>query len=308
MAVFTPLVRAQLEAFVQPYGLGQLLDFQAIAAGTENSNFFVSLEGGEFVLTLIERGQSSELPFFIALLERLHQQGFAVPYGVPTTDGLAMRQLAGKPALLQPRLAGQHVQQAEAAHCRAVGQWLARLHLATATQPLLRPSDRGLPWMLEQGPSLARHLDPAAAELLRATLAEIPILQAALGTLPQANLHGDLFHDNVLFDGTRVSGVIDFYNACSGSQLYDLAIAVNDWCSQPDGQLDEVRQQALLDAYAELRPLCAAELEQWPRMLRIACLRFWLSRLLAADDQPKLSGQAKDPWQYQQMLACRWQG
>ena len=308
MAVFTPLTRAQLEVFVQPYGLGPLLDYQPISEGSENSNFFVSLEQGEFVLTLIERGQSHELPFFIELLEHLHHQGFAVPYAVPTMDGQALRQLAGKPALLQPRLAGQHVRHAEAVHCRAVGQWLARLHLATAAQPLQRPSDRGLPWMLEQGPRLAERLDPVAAKLLRATLAEIPCLQAALATLPQANLHGDLFHDNVLFDGSRLSGVIDFYNACSGSQLYDLAITVNDWCSQPDGQLDASRQQALLNAYSELRPWCAAEFKQWPRMLRIACLRFWLSRLLAVDGQPGLSGQPKDPWQYQQMLACRWQG
>ena len=307
MAVFTPLTRAQLEAFVQPYELGPLLDYQPISEGSENSNFFVSLEQGEFVLTLIERGQASELPFFIQLLERLHQQDFAVPYAVPTADGQTLRQLANKPALLQPRLTGQHVQQATPQHCRAVGAWLARLHLATTAQPLPRRSDRGLAWMLSQGGQLIGQLDNGAATLLRNSLNEIPALQAALPHLQNANLHGDLFRDNVLFDGEQLSGVIDFYNACSGPMLYDLAIAVNDWCSLDDGQLEVERCAALLAGYAQLRPFSGAEAELWPLMLRIACLRFWLSRLLANADRRDHSSQPKDPQQYQQLLACRWQ-
>ncbi|MDO8698071.1 MAG: homoserine kinase [Pseudomonas sp.] len=307
MAVFTPLTRAQLEDFVQPYGLGPLLDYQPISEGSENSNFFVSLEQGEFVLTLIERGQASELPFFIQLLERLHKQDFAVPYAVPTADGQALRQLAGKPALLQPRLAGRHVQQPTPQHCRAVGAWLARLHLATTAQPLSRQTDRGLTWMLAQGGQLIGQLGNGAATLLRNSLNEIPALHAALPHLPSANLHGDLFRDNVLFDDEQLSGVIDFYNACSGPMLYDLAIAVNDWCSLDDGQLDTERCTALLAAYAQLRPFSGAEAELWPLLLRIACLRFWLSRLLASADYRGHSGQPKDPQQYQQMLACRWQ-
>jgi homoserine kinase type II len=307
MAVFTPLAREQLEAFVQPYGLGELLDYQAIAEGSENSNFFLSLTGGEFVLTLIERGHASELPFFIELLERLHQQDFAVPYAVPTADGQALRQLAGKPALLQPRLHGRHVQQPKPQHCRAVGAWLAHLHLTTQPQPLPRQTDRGLAWMLAQGAQQAAQLDPDAAALLRASLAEIPALQAALPQLPSANLHGDLFRDNVLFEGEQLSGVIDFYNACSGPMLYDLAIAVNDWCSTDAGELDPERCAALLAGYAQLRPFSAVEAELWPLMLRVACLRFWLSRLLATADYRGHSGQPKDPQQYQQMLACRWQ-
>jgi homoserine kinase type II len=307
MAVFTPLSRAQLDTFVQPYGLGALLDYQPIAEGSENSNFFVSLAQGEFVLTLIERGHASELPFFIELLQRLHQQGFAVPYAVPTLAGQTLRQLADKPALLQPRLHGRHVQQATPVHCRAVGAWLARLHLATTSQPLPRQSDRGLAWMLEQGAQQATQLDPVAAALLRASLTEIPTLQAALPQLPTANLHGDLFRDNVLFEGQHLSGVIDFYNACSGPMLYDLAIAVNDWCSGDDGQLEPQRCAALLSGYAQLRPFSPCESELWPLMLRIACLRFWLSRLLACAEQRDHNNPAKDPQQYQQMLACRWQ-
>lgn len=305
MSVFTLLERTELEAFVAPYGLGRLLDFQGIAAGTENSNFFVSLEAGEYVLTLVERGQRDDLPFVVELLQRLHAAGLAVPYALPTDSGACLRELAGKPALLQPRLSGKHLQQPNAHHCAEVGSWLARMHLSTQAQPLERRSDRGLDWMLSEGPLQALQLDGEALELLRASLAEVAQAQAAVLALPRANLHADLFRDNVLFDGPHLSGVIDFYNACCGPMLYDVAITLNDWCSTASGALDLSRARALLGAYASLRPFHPAEAELWPCMLRIACLRFWLSRLIAAR-QPAAAGvQVKDPEEFRQCLLQR---
>ncbi|MCR4507711.1 homoserine kinase [Pseudomonas sp. 32.2.56] len=307
MSVFTPLERHELEVFLAPYGLGRLRDFQGIAAGSENSNFFVSLEQGEFVLTLIERGPSADLPFFIELLDVLHNAGLPVPYALRTTSGEALRSLAEKPALLQPRLAGKHVHEANAHHCQEVGALLARIHLATRNQPLPRKSDRGLDWMLAEGPSLALKLPDAQFPLLRDALAEIHTLKPRILALPQANLHADLFRDNVLFDGNHLAGVIDFYNACSGPMLYDLAIALNDWCSQADGSLDNKRAQALLGAYAGLRPFTAAEAELWPAMLRIACVRFWLSRLIAAESFAGQEVLIHDPAEFQRRLAQRQQ-
>ncbi|SDT16984.1 homoserine kinase [Pseudomonas oryzae] len=305
MSVFTPLERHELEAFLAPFGLGRLLEFQGIAAGTENSNFFVSLEKGEYVLTLIERGPRDDMGFFIALLDVLHDAGLPVPYAVRTTDGRAVGELAGLPALLQPRLAGHHVSQPNPHQCQAVGELLARLHLATREQMLERPSDRGFDWMLAEGPLQALRLDDAACSLLKAALAEIAQLRPRLDLLPQANLHGDLFHDNVLFDGNYLSGVIDFYNACSGPMLYDLAIAANDWCSEPCGEFDGHRLNALLAGYAALRPFTAAEAELWPAMLRIACVRFWLSRLIAAEAFAGQDVLIKDPEEYRRLLAAR---
>src|SRR3990167_3240879 len=185
MSVFTLLERAELEAFIAPYGLGRLLDFQGIAAGTENSNFFVSLEAGEYVLTLVERGQRADLPFVVELLQRLHATGLPVPYGVATRSGECLRELADKPALLQPRLAGKHIEQPNAHHCAEVGSWLARMHLCTQAQPLERRSDRGLDWMLSEGSLQALQLDGEALELLRASLAEVTQAQAAVLALPR---------------------------------------------------------------------------------------------------------------------------
>jgi len=305
MSVFTPLERHELEAFLAPYALGRLLTFEGIAAGTENSNFFVSLEHGEYVLTLIERGPREDLGFFIALLDVLHAAGLPVPYAVRTRDGQALGELAGLPALLQPRLPGRHVAQPNAHHCQAVGELLARLHLATRAEMIERPSDRGLDWMLAEGPLQALRLDDDGRQLLKTALAEIVQLRPRLAHLPQANLHGDLFHDNVLFDGNRLSGVIDFYNACSGPMLYDLAIAANDWCVEPGGQFDPQHLHALLAGYAALRPFCAAEAELWPAMLRIACVRFWLSRLIAAEAFAGQDVLIKDPQEFRRLLQAR---
>ena len=305
MSVFTPLQREELEAFLAPYGLGRLRDFEGIAAGSENSNFFVSLERGEYVLTLIERGPSQDLPFFIELLDVLHRAGLPVPYALRTDRGDALRSLAEKPALLQPRLSGKHITAPNPHHCAEVGRLLARLHLATREQILERRSDRGLDWMQQEGPSLALSLHEDQLPLLRDGLAEIAELNPKILALPRANLHADLFRDNVLFDGNHLTGVIDFYNACSGPMLYDLAIAVNDWCSHPNGELDEERSQALLAAYSSLRRFTPAEAELWRPMLRVACVRFWLSRLIAAQRFAGQSVLIKDPDEFGRLLQVR---
>ncbi len=305
MSVFTPLQREELEAFLAPYGLGRLRDFEGIAAGSENSNFFVSLERGEYVLTLIERGPSQDLPFFIELLDVLHRAGLPVPYALRTDRGDALRSLAEKPALLQPRLPGKHVTAPNPHHCAEVGRLLARLHLATRDQILERRSDRGLDWMQQEGPSLALSLGEDQLPLLRDGLAEIAELKPKILALPRANLHADLFRDNVLFDGNHLTGVIDFYNACSGPMLYDLAIAVNDWCSHPGGELDDERSQALLGAYSALRRFTPAEADLWRPMLRVACVRFWLSRLIAAQRFAGQSVLIKNPDEFSRLLAAR---
>ncbi|WP_342650116.1 homoserine kinase [Pseudomonas sp. REB1044] len=305
MSVFTPVSRPELETFLAPYELGRLLDFQGIAAGTENSNFFVSLEKGEFVLTLIERGPAEDLPFFIDLLDVLHDADMPVPYAVRDRDGHGLRQLCGKPALLQPRLAGKHVKAPNNQHCAQVGELLAHIHLATRERIIERRTDRGLDWMLSAGAELLPGLDAEQSGLLRSALQEIEAHKAQILALPRANLHADLFRDNVMFEGTHLSGLIDFYNACSGPMLYDIAITLNDWCLDADGGIDLPHAQALLGAYAGLRPFTAAEAELWPVMLRVGCVRFWLSRLIAARDFAGMDVTIHDPREFEVRLAQR---
>ena len=181
MSVFTPLARPELETFLAPYGLGHLRDFQGIAAGSENTNYFISLEQGEFVLTLVERGPVQEMPFFIELLDTLHEADLPVPYALRTTEGAALRELAGKPALLQPRLPGKHISAPNTQHCVQIGELLGHLHLATRDKVLERKTDRGLDWMLSEGTTLISHLDAAPGLLLKAALEEIERLKPNCG-------------------------------------------------------------------------------------------------------------------------------
>ncbi len=307
MSVFTPLSRPELETFLAPYGLGRLRDFQGIAAGTENSNFFISLEQGEYVLTLVERGPVQDLPYFVELLDVLHEADLPVPYALRTTDGVALRELAGKPALLQPRLPGKHIKEPNSQHCVQMGELISHIHLATRDHVLERKTDRGLDWMLEEGERQIGQLGRDAAALLRSALEEIKTHKAKILALPRANLHADLFRDNAMFEGTHLTGVIDFYNACSGPMLYDLAISLNDWCSDAAGALDAPRARAMLGAYAGLRPFTAAEAELWPVMLRVACVRFWLSRLVAAQAFAGMDVLIHDPAEFEHRLALRQQ-
>ncbi|WP_300732488.1 homoserine kinase [Pseudomonas sp.] len=305
MSVFTPLTRPELDTFLAPYGLGRLLDFQGIAAGSENTNYFISLEKGEFVLTLVERGPVDEMPFFIDLLDVLHEADLPVPYALRTQDGVALRDLKGKPALLQPRLAGKHIRVANAQHCAQVGDLLGHLHLATRDKVLVRKTDRGLDWMLAEGPAQIAGLQPESADLLKHALDEITEHKSQILALPQANLHGDLFRDNAMFEGTHLTGLIDFYNACSGPMLYDVAIALNDWCADDEGTIDAPRARALLGAYAALRPFTASEAELWPTLLRVACVRFWLSRLIAAQAFAGQDVLIHDPGEFETRLKKR---
>ena len=307
MSVFTPLALPELEAFLAPYGLGALRDFQGIAAGSENTNFFISLEQGEFVLTLVERGPVQEMPFFIDLLDVLHDANLPVPYALRTTDGQALRELKGKPALLQPRLSGKHPAQPNTQHCVQIGEFMAHMHLATRSQTIERKTDRGLDWMLEEGSNFISHLDEARGALLTKAVEEIQRRKDGIMALPRANVHADLFRDNTLFEGTHLTGVIDFYNACSGPMLYDVAIAVNDWCSFEDGTIDAPRARAFLGAYAALRPFTAAEAELWSTMLRVGCVRFWLSRLIAAETFAGQDVLIHDPDEFRKRLEQRQQ-
>ena len=273
MSVFTPVSRAQLEQFLRGFELGQLIDYRGIDGGSENSNFFVTCEAGECVLTLVERGPVDELAFFVALLECLHQAALPIPYSITDRQGQAIGTLNDRPALLQPLLAGAHVQQPDAQHCAAVGDMLARLHQVSAGCGLTRQSDRGAEWMKREAAALRRYVSSDASVLLDDAIRALEQVESLRERLPQAVLHADLFRDNVMFEGHELTGVIDFYNAASGSTLYDVAICVNDWCLDDANQLDRARTDALLNAYAARRPFTEVEVECWPHMLRIAALR-----------------------------------
>ncbi len=304
MSVFTPVSATELSHFLEAYRLGALLGHQGIAAGVENTNFFVTTTQGEFVLTLFEQYEFHELDYFLQLTEYLADAG--IPTARPQHDkaGNRLLELNGRPAALVARLPGQTLTQPNAAQCSEIGAVLAKIHLAGRDFPLDRPPDRGHAWRLKTARHLLPELPPADAALLQTEITQqnaVPFQQ-----LPAGVIHADLFCDNALFEHGSLSGIIDWYYACNDSWLYDLAVVVNDWCCRENGTLDPQRLEACLSAYQQVRPLQSLEREHWGTLLRAAALRFWLSRLLAIL-YPKAGSMVlqKDPAEFRQKLQHR---
>ncbi|MDP3496208.1 MAG: homoserine kinase [Candidatus Nitrotoga sp.] len=277
MAVFTRVTEPELISWLENYSLGQLLELQGIASGIENTNYFVTTSNGRFVLTLFEKLATNELPYYLNLMSHLARHAIPCPSPVANRHNQFLSELNGKPACIVSRLSGKSLIHPEVSHCAAIGEMLGRLHNAARNFAETMPNSHDAIWRARATQQVTPFLSLQDLALLESEVAFHG--KHTLAALPQGVIHADLFRDNVLFDGTRIGGLIDFYFACSDSLLYDVAITVNDWCMGADSTLDEVRTQALLQAYHAVRPLQKEEQAAWPIALRAAALRFWLSRL-----------------------------
>jgi len=309
MAVFTDLTREEAAALLDQYRLGELVDLNGIASGIENSNFFLSTDRGEYVLTVFERLPAARLPFYLGLMQHLARRGLPVPEPHETLAGALHTQVRGKAVAIVTRLPGRSVEQPTAAHCRKVGEIVARMHLAATDFPIFQPNLRGIGWWKDASAALEPHLpDDLFHELLEEVIYQDGIARsAAHEALPAGPIHADLFRDNVLFVDDRIGGVIDFYFAGCGPWLFDLAVTLNDWCVDlVSGAIDPPRAGALLGAYHEVRPLREDEHLLWRAMLRAAALRFWISRLYDLHlPRPAMVLQPKDPAHFGRMLRLR---
>lgn len=305
MSVYTPLSTAELEHFLSRFALGSLQSFRGITAGIENSNFFVSTGAGEYVLTIFEHHTADEVQDFVRLARHLGQQGLRVPAPVADRQGEWLHQLKHKPAILCPRLPGEHIANPQPEHCAAIGSALAQLHIAAADLSPMRPDNRDYHWWLSTGPQLVSALNEQERGLLEDELAYQTAHRTDWLALPQGWIHGDLFHDNALFSDDGQVAILDLYNASAGALLYDLAVVANDWCCDVNGVWKDGCVEALLSGYQTVRPLTAAEQTGWNLVLRGAALRFWLSRLLTRRLQQQQAGELalqKDPAEFMQKL------
>ncbi len=277
MAVFTRVSEADIAAWLSNYSLGTLQELQGIPAGIENTNYFVTTSNGRFVLTLFEKLTADELPFFLNLMAHLARHGIPCPSPVADKNNRFLGKLNDKPACIVSRLSGKSVLQPNTAHCAAVGAMLGQLHSAGQSFSEQMVNPRGAAWRAEAAQKVKRFLTPQDAALLDSEV-ELHDLHP-LSEIPRGVIHADLFRDNVLMDVEHIGGLIDFYFACTGKLLYDVAITVNDWCVNAEGKLDAVHTRAMLNAYHAARPFTEKEAEAWPMALRVAALRFWISRL-----------------------------
>jgi homoserine kinase type II len=277
MSVYTRVEPHELEEFLRTYSLGELVEFSGISAGIENTNYFVTSTRGEYVLTLFETMSSNELLYFLELMAFLAEHGVPSAHPVADNQQQYLRTLNGKPAALVQRLSGANVLHPTAAQCRAVGAALGHMHTVGLEFSGRRVNERGPSWRQMTAQKLLPCLNAEDSALL--SLEMTFQAQLRMYELPRGVIHADLFRDNALFVGDTLTGIIDFYYACNDTLLYDLAITVNDWCSRPDGHLDNSNLHTLLSSYQQQRTFQAHEYAAWPAMLRAAALRFWLSRL-----------------------------
>ncbi len=281
MAVFTEVSSGEAKRFVARLAVGELVSIAPCAGGIENTNYFVDTTTGRFVLTLFERLTADELPFYLHLMKHLADGGMPVPGPQADATGQLLFEVAGKPAALVDRLPGEHHLAPDAADCASVGTMLAGLHLAAADYGRTQPNLRGLPWWTATVPDVLPHLSDDRAALMADELAWQQTLAAseAYAALPRGPIHGDLFRDNVMFTGNLLAGVFDFYFAGVDTWLFDLAVALNDWCIDLDtGRLVEQRADAMVRSYDSVRALESAEWRLLPALMRAAAFRFWLSR------------------------------
>jgi homoserine kinase type II len=306
VAVYTEVADEELSAFLATYDLGQLLSCKGIAEGVENTNYFLHTSAGAFILTLYEkRVKEADLPFFLGLMEHLAARGLTCPQPVRNGAGQTLGRLAGRPAVIVTFLEGLSVKRPAAHHCRAVGEALARLHLASEGFAMQRPnalSLGGWPPLFSAAQAEADRVAPGLGERTRLELDHLAEVWPA--DLPAGVIHADLFTDNVFFIGDELSGLIDFYFACTDAFAYDLSICLNAWCFESDGSFNMTKGRAMIAGYEAVRPLSQAEVTALPTLCRGSALRFMLTRLVDwLNVPPGALVKPKDPLEFDRKLA-----
>ncbi len=313
MAVYTEVSVSEAQSLFAQLGLGEVTHLKGCQGGIENTNYFVDCETNgashRYVLTLFERLTREQLPFYLYLMKHLASRGIPVPDPQADRSGDILFELQGKPTCVVNCLKGASELSPGPAHCATVGVMLARMHTAGKDYARAQPNLRSLPWWNETIPVVLPYLTPEQTQLIKTELAYQNHIasSAAYAALPKGPVHADLFRDNVMFEGTVLTGFFDFYFAGIDTFVFDIAVCLNDWCIDlVTGEPDTERQQAFLQAYQSARPLQAAERTLLPAMLRAAALRFWTSRLWDFHLPREASMlKAHDPTHFERVLRAR---
>ncbi|MCJ9427626.1 homoserine kinase [Kordiimonas marina] len=305
MAVYTHVDDTTLAAFLDRYDVGQAVSFKGIAEGVENSNYLLETTKGRYILTLYEkRANPADLPYFLDLMEHLAAAGLPAPLPIHDKTGQALQELAGRPACLISFLTGVSVDHPSPNQCASLGAVLAGMHKATETFQETRPNDLALAGWKKLAEQTADRADEVEDGLSKLIADEIAFLEANWPKgLPTGTIHADLFPDNILFSGDRITGVIDFYFACTDMLAFDIATCINSWCFDEAHLFVPAKAKRLTELYDGHRPLSAAEIDALPILCRGSALRFLLTRLYDwLNPVPGAVVRAKDPREYLKKL------
>ncbi|MBB34928.1 MAG: homoserine kinase [Hirschia sp.] len=306
MAVYTQVADDALAAFLADYDIGPAIAFKGIAEGVENSNYLLETPKGRFILTLFEkRVNAADLPYFMGVMDHLAAKGFPAPLPVKGTDGVALRTLNGRPAVIITFLTGMSPSKPNVAQCRALGAGLARFHDALSDYAGNRPNNLSQPaWsdMFKGRETAANELSSGLTDQINSDLETLAAQWPE--NLPTGVIHADLFADNAFFLGDELTGVIDFYFACNDALAYDIAICLNAWCFEDGrGEYNVTKGRALIAGYQSVRKLEVAEKDALPILCRGGAMRFFLTRLIDWTDTPADAlVRPKNPMDYAQRL------
>lgn len=307
MSVYTTIEKDELETFLLRYNVGELVSYQGISAGIENTNYFVTTQKDnseqQFVLTIFEAHDAEEMPYFLDLMAHLNEHKVPSAHPIKDNDGKMLQDFKNKPAALVQRLQGGSITETTTDHCRKLGAALGDLHTAGLSFDQHQDNTRGPHWWHDTTKLLEDKLSTNDLDVLHE---EMKFQESqSHAEIPRGLIHADLFRDNALWHENELSGIIDFYFASTDALLYDVAVTVNDWCSV-NGQLDFDKVDAFLQAYKQHRALTESEKSLWPVMLRAGALRFWLSRLYAVHfpKEGEMTHQ-KDPQEFKTILLNR---
>ena len=310
MAVYTEVPDGDLAAFIAAYGIGEVVSCKGIAEGVENTNYILHTTSGSYILTLYEkRVHKEDLPFFLGLMEHLAAKGLNCPTPLKAKDGIALRELCGRPAALISFLEGMWPRRPNEKHCQQVGAALADLHLKGSDFPMSRPNNLSVTGWKTLVANTKDRADEVMPGLSQAIIAELAYLESHWPqNLPGGVIHADLFPDNVFFLGDTLSGLIDFYFACTDFLAYDLSICLNAWCFEAGngsrgGEFNVTKARLMIESYRRNRPLSPTELETLPLLARGSALRFLLTRLYDwLNHPPGAFVSPKDPLEYYRKL------
>ena len=304
MSVYTSVDNDQLEKFLLRYDIGKPLALEPIAPGITNSNYYLDTGEGRFVLTLYEHHSDDELDYMLGLQRHLADRSVRCSRPVLDRRGEFYSSLNNRPAAIIRRVNGEVCDSPSLEQCALIGGELARFHLAGQDFAGWRANPRGLDWVAAVQDMLRDELGDADCRAIDSSLNAARAFD--MEALPRGAIHADLFHDNALFDGDELGGILDFDYACHDCLVFDIAVVLNDWCIDNDYRIVDVRADAIIDAYQAERPLAGDEIRSLPLMLRLAALRFWLSRLY--DKTFPLSGELtyiKNPQPFREMHRLR---
>lgn len=279
MAVYTHIGAEEMAEIVAGFGVGELLSAKGIAEGVENSNYLVDATGGRFILTVYEkRVDAADLPFFLSLLDHLAARGCPVPQTMHRPDGAQLMDWRGKKLALIEFLPGVSVSVPTPVRARSVGEALGGMHRAAEDFPMARSNTLGPEGWFALAEKCGTDLDTITPGLRARIATECDFQRAHWpGDLPRATIHADLFPDNVLMTGDRVTGLIDFYFACTEVRAWDVAVTHIAWSFRGDVYNKDVGD-ALIAGYEAAHGLSDAERAAFPILARGACLRFLLTR------------------------------